>query len=134
MATMTLQGGVLGGTARQSPSYFRRRTARVDASESVYTFWSCGGRENLSRVRDLGPSGLFIESPLEENIDSPVKLQFLVDEGQIRANAVVRHVKQGKGLGLKFVAINNQDGQRLADLIKRLQGKFEACCAGAGGR
>ena|SRR5690349_11364039 len=134
MATMTLQGGVLGVTERQSPSYFRRRTARVDASESVYTFWSCGGREGLSRVRDLGPSGLFIESPLEENIDAPVKLHFLADEGQIRANAVVRHVKRGKGLGLKFIAINDQDSQRLAGLIKRLQGNFEGCCSGTGGR
>lgn len=134
MASLTLESGIVRGGERQSASYFRRRTSRTEADESVYAFWSCAGRESLSRVRDLGCGGLFVESPLEENIDSPVKLHFLVDEGQIRANAVVRHVRRGKGLGLKFIAINDQDSQRLAGLIKRLRGNLEACPTGAAGR
>ncbi|PYT82097.1 MAG: hypothetical protein DMG40_07265 [Acidobacteria bacterium] len=123
-----------GERERQRASYFRRRTSRARVGESVYAFWSCDGRENLSRVRDLGLGGVFIECPFEENLDAPVKLHFLADEGQIRANAVVRHVEGGKGLGLKFIAINDQDLQRLAGLIKRVQSNFQPCCAGAAGR
>lgn len=134
MASATLEDEIVRTGERQSASYFRRRTLRTEAGENVFAFWSCAGRESLSRVQDLSCGGLFVESPLEENIDSPVKLDFLADEGQIRANAVVRHVKRGKGLGLKFIAINDGDSQRLAGLIKRLQGKFEVCCAGTGGR
>ena len=49
-------------------------------------------------------------------------LHFLVEEGQIRAEAVVRHVKPGRGLGLEFTAVREEDRGRLADLMKRLRG------------
>jgi hypothetical protein len=49
------------------------------------------------------------------------KLDFLVEEGQIRAEAVVRHIKPGNGLGLKFTAVTEQDWEHLAALLTRLQ-------------
>lgn len=133
METMTLEEGVLEGSERPSESYLRRRTARVDAGESVYTLWSCEGREGLSRACDLGLGGLFVESPVAQNLGAPVRLHFLTDEGQIRANAVVRHVRPGKGAGLKLVAINDQDCQRLASLIRRVRMNTEACRMGDAG-
>lgn len=134
MESLIAEPEVVRGDERQSGSYFGRRASRAEAGERVFAFWNCAGRESLSRVRDLSCWGLFVETPLEENIDAPVNLQFLVDEGQIRANAVVRYVRRGKGLGLKFIAINDQDSQRLAGLLKRLQSDFAACCVGTGGR
>ena len=119
MANVLLQENALAGRVHQSASYFRRHTSRVHACDSVYTFWSCDGHEGLSPVRDLSLGGLFIESPIEQHLGAPVKLEFLADEGQIRASAVVCHVKPGQGVGLKFIAINHQDCQRLAGLIKR---------------
>ncbi len=119
---------------RGSASYFRRRTSRAEAGESVYAFWSCDGREGLSRVCDLGLGGLFIESPVEQDLGAPVKLHFLADEGQIRANAVVRHVRPGKGAGLKLIAINDQDCQRLASLIRRVRMNTEVCRTGKAGQ
>jgi hypothetical protein len=49
------------------------------------------------------------------------RLDFLVAEGQIRADAIVRHAKSGSGLGLKFTALNEQDRPKLAALITRLR-------------
>jgi len=49
------------------------------------------------------------------------KVDFLVQEGQIRAEAVVRHVKPGNGLGLKFAAVTEKDWGHLATLLTRLQ-------------
>jgi hypothetical protein len=49
-------------------------------------------------------------------------LHFLVEEGQIRAEAVVCHVEPGRGLGLAFTAVREEDRSRLADLMKRLRG------------
>lgn len=98
----------------------RTRPSRVDGNEGVYAFWSCDGREGLSRVRDLSPSGLFMESPVEERLGAPIRLHFLANEGQIDAIAEVCHTKPGHGVGLKFVAINAQDRHRLQALIKRL--------------
>jgi hypothetical protein len=110
----------MAASIRTIASGFRRNALRVKAREGVYTLWNYAGQEDLSRVCDLSPGGLFIESPVEVNLGAPVRLDFLADEGQIRATAVVRHVKPGQGLGLKFTAIHGQDCQRLADLIKRL--------------
>lgn len=134
METMTLQVGVSAVSERQSASHLRRRTARVDGGKSVYTLWSCDGLEGLSRVRDLGPGGLFIESHVEHDLGAPVKLHFLADEGQIRANAVVRHVQPGKGAGLKLIAINDQDCQRLASLIQRVRINTQVCGTGNAGK
>lgn len=131
---LQLQEDGSAGSASQSASYFRRRASRVEAGESVYALWSCGGRDGLSRVCDLSLGGLFIESSFVENLGAPVKLDFLADEGQIRANAVVRHVRPGKGLGLKLIAINEQDCQRLAGLIQRFRMSPEGCCTGVAGR
>jgi hypothetical protein len=49
------------------------------------------------------------------------KLDFLVEEGQIRAEAIVRHSEPGNGLGLKFTAVTEQDSPHLAALLARLR-------------
>lgn len=131
MAKGILQEDGSAGSAGQTRSYFRRRTLRVQAGESVYVFWSCHGRDGLAHVRDLSRGGLFIESPFEQNLDASVILHFLADEGQIRANAVVRHVRPGHGLGLKLIAINEQDCQRLAGLIQRVGAGSELATFGS---
>jgi hypothetical protein len=53
-------------------------------------------------------------------VDATIRLDFLVQEGQIRAKAVVRHVKPGSGLGLRFTALTEEDGPRLTTLMTRL--------------
>ena len=134
MAKTIVQEDCSAGSADQSVSYFRRRTSRVEVGESVYAFWSCDGRDGLSRVRDLSLRGLFIESSLEEDPGASVKLYFLANEGQIRANAEVRHVKRGRGLGLKLIAINDQDCQRLVGLIQRVRASLEGSALGRPGQ
>ena len=49
------------------------------------------------------------------------KLEFLVQEGQIRADAVVRRAEPGGGLGMKFTAVSEEDRARLEALISRLR-------------
>lgn len=64
--------------------------------------------------------GLFIETSKLKRIGAMTNLHFLVEEGQIRANALVRHVKPSGGLGLKFNAVSENDHPNLAALMKRL--------------
>ncbi len=77
----------------------RRHYPRVETPNEVWVYWNCKGREDTSQVRDLS----------------------MVQEGQIRAEAVVRHVKPGRGLGLKFTALTEEDGPRLTALMTRLR-------------
>jgi hypothetical protein len=65
--------------------------------------------------------GLFIETRASKGLGSIVKLDFLVQEGQIRADGVVKRVDSGRGLALKFTAVSEQDTPRLAKLMVRLR-------------
>jgi hypothetical protein len=49
-----------------------------------------------------------------------IHLNFLAPEGQIRADAIVRHVRPGR-LGLKFIAISEADRVHLTALMMRLR-------------
>jgi hypothetical protein len=69
---------------------------------------------------NLGVGGLFIETRKPTVVGTKARLEFLVQEGQIRADAVVRHVQAGHGLGLKFTALSDGDRPRLAALMNRL--------------
>ena len=65
--------------------------------------------------------GLFVETAKPRAVGSTAKVDFLVQEGQIRAEAVVRHVQTGHGLGLKFTALSDGDRPHLAALLSRLR-------------
>jgi PilZ domain-containing protein len=65
--------------------------------------------------------GLFVETRTSRGLGSTVKLEFLVQEGQIRADSVVRRVEPGRGLALKFTAVSDQDRPRLATLMNRIR-------------
>ncbi len=105
---------------QQKPAYPRRFFSRVETRVDVWVSWSFRGREETSRVRDLSLGGLFVETAKSTAVGASVKLYFLVQEGRIGAEAVVRHVKSG-GLGLKLLAMTNEDQKRLKALITRLR-------------
>jgi PilZ domain len=102
-----------------SPS--RRFTSRFEATAGMWVDWRCAGLEDISRVRNISLGGLFLETPTSRGLGSTVKLEFLVQEGQIRADSVVRRVEPGRGLGLKFTGVSDQDRPRLATLMNRLR-------------
>ena len=97
-------------------------STRVEVEDGVWVYWLSNGQEEISRVLDLSMRGLFIETPKAKPPGMNTKLHFLVEEGEIRAEAVVRHVKPGSGMGLRFAAMNEQDRPRLMRLVSRLRG------------
>ena len=107
-------------------SYNGRATSRAEPGKDVYVFWSSDGPGVLSRVRNLSLGGIFIETHIQKDLDTPVELYFLEAEGQIRARALVRHAEPGQGLGLKFTILNGQDRIRFGAVMKRL---YSARCS-----
>ena len=99
---------------------------RVEADDGVYVYWYSDGEEELSHVRNLNLGGIFIETSARKDLSAHLELNFLVSEGQIRAKAMVRHVKPSHGLGLKFTALNDQDRLRFGALMRR---QYSARCA-----
>lgn len=92
-------------------------------------YWKCQGREDVSQVRNMSMGGLFIETPLLQPAGAVTRLDFLVQEGQIRADAEVRHTTPGAGLGLKFTALSEQDRPKLAALVTRLRREQHSCAS-----
>ena len=107
---------------QQQSSHSKRFSSRVETPGNVYVYWSSVGYDDTSRVRDLSSGGLFVQTKKSRAVGAKTNVHFLVEEGQIRAEAVVRHVRPGRGLGLEFTAVQEEDRQRLADLMKRLRG------------
>jgi hypothetical protein len=107
---------------RPETPHSRRFSSRVAAPGDVYVYWSTSGFDDTSRVRDLSSGGLFVQTRKLKPLGATTILHFLVEEGQIRAEAVVRHVKPGLGLGLQFTTVLEEDRRRLADLMRRVRG------------
>ena len=105
----------------QTP-HSKRFSSRVATPGDVYVYWSSVGFDDTSRVRDLSSGGLFVQTRKLKSVGAKTNLYFLVEEGQIRAEAVVCHVEPGRGLGLKFTAVLEEDRLRLAGLMRRLRG------------
>ena len=76
--------------------------------------------EDTSRVKDLSVGGVFIETRKVCPVDATVELHFLVEDGEIRANATVRYVTTGAGLGLQFKTVRGEDQVRFSNMVKRL--------------
>ena len=99
----------------------RRLNFRIAMLENVWICWNCMGRDDVSRVRDLSLGGLFFDTRKTRPIGTAIRVDFLVQEGQIRADAVIRHRVLERGWGLKFTAITEQDLQRFAAFMRRLR-------------
>src|ERR1700687_5046262 len=107
--------------SQQSVFHLGRFDSRVQTPSGVSVYWYSDGRQDVSRVRNLSLGGLFVETSTSRRLGSTVQLEFLVQEGQIKADAVVRRVEPGLGMGLKFMAVNDEDLPLLAALINRLR-------------
>jgi PilZ domain-containing protein len=107
---------------QQQTPHSKRFSSRVETWGNVYVYWSSVGYDDTSRVRDLSSGVLFVQTRKSKSVGEKTNLHFLVEEGQIRAEAVVRHVEPGRGLGLKFTVVLEEDRRRLAGLMKRLRG------------
>ena len=100
----------------------RRLSSRVCVKEDVWVLWGSKGEEDVSRIKDLSIGGLFLQTTSLKPAGVSVRLHFLVEEGEIKAEALVRHAKPGAGVGLKFLALSEQGKPRLAALLARLRG------------
>ncbi len=99
----------------------RRLYSRVEAPENVWVYWSCDGKSDISPVQDMSMGGIFLKTPKVKTEGSVVNLHFLVQEGQIRADAIVKYARSGLGVGMKFAAVSHEDRRRLAALMTRIR-------------
>ncbi len=98
----------------------KRRYPRIALPKGMWVAWHDGGKRWASRVQTLGMGGLFINIPDPPAVGTVVKLLFEVPSGEVRAQAIVRNVKPGQGMGVEFRQMAMEDRARLQQLLKRL--------------
>ncbi|HXN23117.1 MAG TPA: PilZ domain-containing protein [Candidatus Dormibacteraeota bacterium] len=98
----------------------KRRHRRVATPMGMWVKWEASGNKSVSRVCDLTICGLFISTPDPPAVGTIVKLLFVVPEGEIRTQSVVRNSIPNKGMGVEITAMRAEDRARLGKLVKRL--------------
>ena len=98
----------------------KRRYDRVTLPRGLVVAWQARGSRIISHASTLGLGGLFIATPDPPGIGEILKLLFEAPDGEVRARAVVRDSQPGKGMGVEFIAMGQDDRARLYRLLKRL--------------
>jgi hypothetical protein len=82
--------------------------------------WYGGDLQLFSPVKTLGLGGLFISATDPPPVGTKIMLAFDVPGGSVRADAVVRDIIPGEGLGVEFTQMGLGDKYLLQKLLNRL--------------
>ena len=98
----------------------KRRHERISLPKGMSVAWYGGGQQQISRVKTLSLGGLFVCGSNAPPVGMDVRLVFEVPGGIVQAEAVVRNIVPGEGMGVEFTKMNPQDRVLLEELLKRL--------------
>ena len=97
-----------------------RRYPRISLPNGMFVAWHGGDLQLFSRVRTLGMGGLFITSPKPSPVGTKLRLAFYVPGGNVHAEAIVRNIAPGEGMGVEFTKMDRQDRVLVERLLSRL--------------
>jgi hypothetical protein len=98
----------------------KRRCPRISLPKGMRVVWHGGDLQLFSRVRTLGMGGLFISVTNPPSVGTKLRLSFEVPGGNVHAEAIVRNVVPGEGMGVEFTRLGLKDRILLEMLLKRL--------------
>jgi PilZ domain len=98
----------------------KRRFPRIKPLKGMWVAWDGGGQRFVSNVFDLSTGGVFIPIPELPPVGTVVKIIFEVHGGDVHAPAIVRHTVLGRGMGVEFMAMDDQVQARVQRLLKEL--------------
>jgi hypothetical protein len=97
-----------------------RRYQRISLPQGMSVTWYGGGQQQVSRVQTLSMGGLFLCGSITQRVGTDLTLVFEVPGGMILAEAVVRNIVPGEGMGVEFTKMNPQSQALLDELLTRL--------------
>jgi PilZ domain-containing protein len=98
----------------------KRRYPRISLPKGMHVAWHGGDLQLFSRVRTLSMGGLFISVPDPPPVGTKLILSFEVPGGNVQAEAIVRNIVPGEGMGVEFTRLRLKDRILLEKLLKRL--------------
>jgi PilZ domain-containing protein len=97
-----------------------RRHQRISSPHGMSVTWHGSGQQQVSRVKTLSMGGLFLCGSNTLRVGTELTLVFEVPGGMVLANAVVRNIVPGEGMGVEFTKMNPQNRVLLEELLTRL--------------
>jgi len=97
-----------------------RRYPRLACPKGTILAWQTAHKRVVSAVDNLGLGGLYILTPEPPAPGTFIELLLDVPAGEVRATAVVQRSKPKEGMGVKFVAMQQEDRARFVRWLKRL--------------
>jgi hypothetical protein len=97
-----------------------RRYPRLSSPKGTVLAWQTASKREVSRVVNLGLGGLYIRTSEPPPPGTFIQLLLDVPTGEVRARAVVQRSKHKEGMGVKFVAMQQEDRARFIRWLKRL--------------
>ena len=97
-----------------------RRHERISLPQGMSVTWHGSGQQQVSRVKTLSMGGLFLCGSNTLRVGTELTLVFEVPGGMVLANAVVRNIVPGEGMGVEFTKMNRQNRVLLEGLLTRL--------------
>ena len=97
-----------------------RRYPRTPSPQGTLLAWQHSGKKLVSYVGNLGLGGMFIRTSEPPPAGSFIQVLFDVPAGEVRARALVQRSKPKEGMGVKFVAMQQEDRGRLAQWLNTL--------------
>ena len=104
----------------KNPPTGNRRYQRISLPKGMSVTWYGGGQQQVSRVQTLSMGGLFLCGSITQRVGTDLTLVFEVPGGMILAEAVVRNIVPGEGMGVEFTKMNPQSQALLEELLTRL--------------
>jgi hypothetical protein len=98
----------------------KRRHERISLPQGMSVTWYGSGRQEVSRVKTLSVGGVFLCGSNTLRVGTDLTLVFEVPGGMFMADAVVRNVVPGEGMGVEFTKVNPQCRVLLEGLLTRL--------------
>jgi hypothetical protein len=98
----------------------QRRYPRVRSPKGLVVAWQSGTRRTVSYLESLAMGGLFVLTRQPVALRSMVKVLFEFPIGEVRARAVVRRIIAQRGMGIEFIAMNQEDRARLGRMLMPL--------------
>jgi curved DNA-binding protein CbpA len=85
----------------------------------MWVGWKAAGQTAVSRAETMGLGGLYLHTATPPREGSTLELVFDLPTGEVRARAIVRGSKQGKGMGIQFVQMRPEDRAKLNTYLAR---------------
>jgi hypothetical protein len=99
-----------------------RRHQRVKSPKGLFVAWETGSRRAVSRLETLSLGGVFIHTSEPPPVGSTLNILIDMQNGDVRARAVVRRVAPGKGMGIEFISMTPEDRARLNKQLQQILG------------